>query len=370
MDYEFVPYRPDLDAEIVRLQAHLWGDDPGRNAAYLRWKYEDNPYFDEPLLQLARCRGELVGMRGMFGTLWQVDTGGSCHPLPYADDFVILPEHRNRGLAGRILQAGFAEARRRGYSFAVNLSAGPITFVSSLAAGWRSAGLYRQLEHCRPKPAPVRRLEALLPERLRRRIAGVARRLAAGNAFDRLDRAGEEASPVAVERQPRPESMAKLVRRLPWDGRIRHVRDERYLSWRFRNPLHEYRFLFAGEGDLRGYLVLQRYLSRWADPHLVNIVDWEATDDGVRAALLDAALSRGRFGRVQVWSVSASQTVRDLLADRGFEAAERRGVRARSAGLLVRRLDDSPRGSLWRLGSRDPLSIADWDLRMLYSMAG
>jgi hypothetical protein len=188
--------------------------------------------------------------------------------------------------------------------------------------------------------------------------------------FNSLDRAAAHLPKgVSLSRAPRPQEMAQLVARLPWDGRIRHVRDADYFRWRFRNPLNEYRFLFSDEGGLRGYLVLQRYLSDRFDKGCVNIADWEAADDGVRVSLLEAALQWGRFGRTHVWTTSVGEPVRTLLRDRGFQPAESDGVRSQSKGLLVRRLGDARANEPSTLGSRDPAHIANWDLRMLYSMA-
>jgi len=116
--------------------------------------------------------------------------------------------------------------------------------------------------------------------------------------------------------------------------------------------------------------VLQRYLSDRADSVLVNIADWEASDERVRAGLLDAALSRGRFSRVDAWAASASEFTRSLLQARGFRPPEPDTVRLRSDGLLVGQLGEGPRAEPWLLGSRDVLKIENWDLRMLYSMAG
>jgi hypothetical protein len=106
--------------------------------------------------------------------------------------------------------------------------------------------------------------------------------------------------------------MAELVARRPWDGRIRHLRDAEYFAWRFRDPLHDYRFLYWDDGGLRGYPVLQRYVSDRADHGCVNIAD-------VAAAC---------------WC----------------------------SGWV------SPPDQHWKLGGRDLLNIRDWDLRMLYSM--
>ena len=163
--------------------------------------------------------------------------------------------------------------------------------------------------------------------------------------------------------------MAALIARLPWDGRIRHVRDSTYLAWRFRNPMREYRFVFWDDGGLQGYLVLQRSLSDGADAGLVGIADWEAADERVAAALLDVALDRGGFTRVQAWSAGIAPERQATIDAHGFVAAEDSGMRARSKGLLVRRLGLAERDERWSLGSRDLLRIDDWDLRMVYSMS-
>ena len=102
--------------------------------------------------------------------------------------------------------------------------------------------------------------------------------------------------------------MADLVAGLSWDGRMRHVRNAEYFAWRFRNPLHEYRFLFWDDDGLRGYLVMQRYLSEYVDNWLVNIVDWEASDDRIRRHLLEAVRRFGRFQRIQTWTVGMRES--------------------------------------------------------------
>ena len=359
MAYEIVPYAPGLEPQIIQLQTHLWGGDMARNTAYLHWKYIDNPFLDEVLIRVALCDGRAVAMRGLFGALWEVDGSAPRHLLPYADDFVVVPEHRNRGVASQVMKAALDAGSQRGFPFAVSLSAGAVTFVSSLAAGWRAAGSYQSA------------WRAMKPTRWSERLGALRRAFAPRGVFERLDRAaGQRAAQVSLSSEPRPQAMADLVARLPWDGRIRHVRDAAYLGWRFRNPLHEYRFLFWEERGLQGYLVLQRYLSERADQSCVSIVDWEAADEGVRAGLLQAALDWGRFARVHVWTINASEPVRALQRRHGFAAADADGVRARSSGLLVRRLVDARSGEPWTLGRRDLLDIADWDLRMLYSMAG
>ncbi len=365
MAYDVVAYAPELDAQIAQLQTHLWSVDAARNAAYLRWKYTDNPYLDEVLIRLALHDGQAVAMRGAFGALWEVGDSATRHLLPYADDFVVAPAHRNSGVASRVMKAVLEDAAGRGFPFAVGLSAGSVTFVNSLATGWRSAGSYQPVWRHRIPDRLQRRLRALAR---RTRLDAARRALWPRRLFDDLDRRGRRgAGRVSLAREPRPGEMAELIRRLPWDGRIRHVRDEVYLAWRFRNPLHEYRFLFWDEGGLQGYLVLSDHPG---PDHAVNIADWEAADEHVRAGLLQAALSWGRFPRVYAGTVGASEPILNLLREHGFAGEPSGGVRASSGGLLVHRLGDTRSNQPWSLGGRDLLRIADWDLRVLYSMTG
>jgi hypothetical protein len=91
----------------------------------------------------------------MSGTSWQVDDDASRHVLPYADDMVVAPEHRNRGLVTLIMKKAFDDLAQRGFPFAISLSAGPVTYVASLALGWRSAGSFEPVR----REAPERSLQ-------------------------------------------------------------------------------------------------------------------------------------------------------------------------------------------------------------------
>ena len=347
--YEIVPYRTELRPEIAHLQRHLWRGDEVRNTAYMEWKYERNPYLPA-LIYLALHGSEVVGMRGMFGSCWEIGPDAEGFVVPCGDDLVIAPAHRHRGLLGRIMDATVADLAAHGHPVTFSLSAGAVALAGSLARGWRSVGSVREVSRAAGPPS--------LPWRLAMRVRSWpgARRLASAvsevwrQPFRHLDTAAcrtPAGAAVWCTREPRPEEMADLVGRLGYDGRVRHVRDARYLAWRFANPLHEYRFLMAGNDRLEGYLVLQA--SRLVGRGRVNVVDWEAASPGVRRALLRAAIDWGRFAELSTWTMSLSEEAR---------------------ALLVQSASPSPGGLGPVLAGRRLLDAANWDMRMLYSMAG
>lgn len=376
MAYDIIPYRPDLKTQVADLQRHLWCGDRALNTAYLEWKYERNPYFETPRIYLAVHEGRVVGMRGMFGSCWEIGAESERVCLACADDFVIAPPHRRHGLVGRIMAAALDDLAARGHRYALSLSAAAVTLAESLAGGWRAVGPVLEERRYRLAAASWRtRLARRLGQLpyLWRWASVVSGRRGPGrwSPFQRFNRAAARsaaAGAVWSATEPPVGLMAQLVRRLGHDGRARHVRDEPYLSWRFANPLHEYRFLLAGTERLTGYLVLQAH--RLNPVSSVHIVDWEAETTDARRALLEAALEWGQFVDLRTWVVSLPAAVRDLLREKGFVPAGGSPLLRHGPRLLIRALVRRDPDPPPVVAGRRLLEVSSWDMRMLYSMAG
>jgi acyl carrier protein len=372
--YEIVPYSSGFRSQVAALQCYLWSSDPRRNRDYLEWKYERNPYLRPPLLFLALSDHAVVGMRGVLGSRWELGTPSRSIVLPYATDLVTRPDHRNRGLVTSILQSPFKELAARGYQYVINLSASPMTLAVSLRLGWRSAGdtgLVVRRGWGWSRELQAHRLLHRMPglwrfaDRLAPIVAGIR-----GRPFRALDskswmRRGQPTR-VTVAQAPRPDAMAALVRRLGHDGRLRHVRDVEYFSWRFQNPLATYRFLFHGGEQPDGYLVLEASTSDLSDRNTVTIVDWEGVDDDVKASLLNAALTWGKFLAINSWSRTLPHSSRACLTNAGFVQLEDAGrFGRRRPAVLIRPVRDNVNGGSWLLEGAQLLDLESWDLRPL-----
>src|SRR5262249_1041271 len=126
---EIVGYEPGLRERVVALQQHLWRGGAALNRRYLEWKYEGNPYFSGPPMDLALAGGRAVGMRGMVGSCWEAGAGSERFLVPCAEDFVIAPDHRTRGLFPRIMRVAVDDLAARGHACAFSLSAGPVALA-------------------------------------------------------------------------------------------------------------------------------------------------------------------------------------------------------------------------------------------------
>lgn len=379
--YEILRYRPEHRDQVIELQKHLWSSDSRRNSAYFAWKYEQNPFLNEILVYLAFLRGEIVGMRGLFGSKWEAGLPRQESLMFCADDLVISPEHRNRGLFTQMMNAALAElaATREGY--ALTLSGGLTTVLGSLTMGWKTIGTMQPVGLESKSPGKLQRLGASINTSIKKipffwRFAEShwIPAFAKEERFGQLD-ANARRSPrgegsVWIEREAKPEAMAGLVAALHYDGRIRHVRDARYFAWRFRNPLHEYRFLYAGSSRLTGYLVLRRSLSDLHDRVRVHISDWEATEVNVAAALLRAAVSWGQFSRLATWTATLSNESRRILSQAGFVPFDVNLTARGCPCVLVRPLRPEKSEAGWTFAEKKLLDLSNWSLRMLYSMSG
>ncbi|HEX6790792.1 MAG TPA: GNAT family N-acetyltransferase [Candidatus Krumholzibacteria bacterium] len=377
MSVEVIRYDPSLKEELVDFRRVTYETGFPESRDYLDWKYEQNPYIGETLFYIARAGGRIIGMRGMYGTKWECGRERDAVVLPCADDFVVDPEHRNSGVVTLIMRDALADLARRGYDYVLNTSGGRITVMSSLAAGWRSAGAVEPM---------VRRST---PERARqvvrarvRRVPGLwrlarsksANLISSPEPFRRVDAMGRVATPtggsIVAETMPRVAAMALLVERLPYDGRIRHVRDAEYLAWRYRNPIRQYRFFYyEHEGRVDGYLVLARYIECQLPTLPFHIVDWEGASDSIRAELLQCATRVARIAELGTWAAGLSEADRAHLARAGFEPADMEMRKRGMPCILVKSLRGAAPES-WSLHGTRLLDPARWDPRLVYTMHG
>lgn len=370
-------YRAEHKRQIAELQRGLWSSDTALNTRYLEWKYERNPYVKETLIYVALDGDEVVGMRGFHGARLEAGRSSQTFPALVADDTLISSRYRNRSLTTRIMKAAHADLGERGHRYVLSLgSASRVNGLGMMTLGWKSAGGLRPIGRTSEKARRRARLRNVIArQRLIWRFSN-ARFLAYADQrrpFRHLDastarRRPSSELPIAVERMPRLDAMAELVERLGHDGRIRQVRDRAYLAWRFDNPLSDFRFIYCGKERLDGYLVLGRRSSDLGAFDRVYVADLEAIDDAVRAELVCAATDWGRFPEFVTWSATLSEEELRAFTGQGFVPVDMEQAARGFPCVLVRRLPDGFSDDDWTLAGRPLLDLANWDVRVLYSM--
>lgn len=371
--YEIVPYEARFKDAIATLQRRLWSSDAARNRAFFEWRYEENPHASHPLILLAFKEGELVAMRALFGSLWEAGPNRAPQVCYLSDDLVVLPGHESHGLFAAFSQLIRAELAAREQSFFFSLSALRVTRLQSIAGGARIIGA--TVPYGR-SPAPIRALDRLRAAALKMPVLWrAAGKLLSYEHSARTFALLASAPPVthahdtiASSDAARVADMARLVATLGHDGRIRQVRDERYLQWRFRNPLHQYCFLYAERaGQLIGYLVLERAATERGNPRRIHVADWEASSAATLEQLLAHAVLHGSPAELVTWTATLGSARTACLARHGFAPTDIDQAARGLPSIMVWPVDTQAPEEQLQLGARNLLQLDNWDLRMLDS---
>lgn len=360
MTYEFIEYSADCREEVIDLQRYLWGPDPDTNAAYLDWKYEQNPYLPDPIISLAFHDGRAIGMRGAWGACWKLEAGQEPVIIPCAGDTVVAPDHRGRGLLCGLNRSLLKVLEQKGFPYVLNLSASKPVFYGSIKDGWRSVACYDELARTRPilKKSWARKLHKTF-----RRTAPQSLQQALESG---LNRAVSFELPEGVEMTatPRIREMARLVQRVEPPDAICHVRNQEYFSWRYGCPLSRYRFLYSGSQTLDGFMVLQTKLS---NPRGTNIVDWEVGNASAFEKLIRAAIRAAGIYDPRIWSASMSAPIKSVLERCGFEIARYRLDEGYQRSLIMKETGVSGTSKGTRVSPDPFMREKAWNLRMIFS---
>lgn len=371
--YAIERLRPDRAEDIeaaARLFALLWSDDLAFNERLLRWKYLQGESAAAPFVYLVWHEGHAVAMRAMAPSQWQA--GGLATPVTVmsADDFIVDEAHRNHGLFAALQAAMVRDAAALGHRFFLSMSALRVTRLQALAAGSRSVPIGPPLGVAGRWAGTMQRAQAgvaRLPGGWR--IAGQLEKSdLAERAFAHLDEQSFAAGARVVQ-EPPVDAMAQLVARLPYDGRIRQLRDAAMLSWRFAAPLYAFRFvLVERDGRLAAYVALSRAVSERGNRQRVSLVDWAAEDADALAVAVSAAAEVTRFADLVGWGDRANPMWTSAMGALGAVPFDIEQAQRGLPCILVHAIEaDAPR---LMLGDRDLLVQADWDLRMSYTAYG
>lgn len=369
MSYRIVKYDPVYDEQICELEKELWSRDSDINKSYLQWKYLENPYSDPPKLYLALHDEKLIAVRGFYE--WPFGHHTDSFPALCSADLVIHREYRSKGLYPELMNFIMGDLHDQGYTYLLSFSAGPTALINSLALGWKVIGRMKSIRkqfYMRPvtkkltDPVTVNKLvkrvvttkilrRPLKPPKIREELRGSTNNLPANVKFGY---------------DPKPGEMARLLSGLDTNDRIVLIRDEKYFSWRYRNPLSGYFFLYWQDSELRGYLVAQTPLFMPGSMGNFNVLELEGESPEIKQELMKALLSLLDYRSTTIWSGMLDENVRQYLMASGFkEKSPAKSVAEFNEAVLISTTDKDNDKIEFR--GLNLLDIDNWDFKMTYS---
>ena len=372
MNYEIVKFDSVYTDQTCELEKEIWSQDLNVNKSYLQWKYFENPYSDSPKLYLALLEGNVIAVRGMYETKWQLGTSDESFIALCASDFVIHPNYRNKGIYTELMNFIKNDLYGSGYQYLFSFSAGPANLINSLAMGWKSIGRIGILSReFYPRPV-IKKLMShnTIKEFIKRTIAAKYLKIPAKDFknYEELKYNKNIPPQIRIDKNPIPDEMTALVRKLIKSNKIVLTRDEKFFGWRYRNPLSNYIFLYWYDGGLKGYLSAQTPLHKYDSMINFNVIELEAVNSIIKMELLNSLISLLGFRSISVWSNMLDDDCQKFLASKRFSETRSIGSAANyTPTVLVRTTDESNNKLEFR--GIDLLDMNNWDLNMIYSDA-
>ena len=100
------------------------------------------------------------------------------------------------------------------------------------------------------------------------------------------------------------------------------------------------------------------------------MLDIEASEPGIQAALIESAVALGKFDELRLWWLRLPIQAMRGLQELGFALApDKRGIDRFLPTVLVRPTSTDVRKCEWSINDIALLDIANWDIRMLIADA-
>ena len=332
MDYTISKHTEDFESQIdqiARLKTINWGLDFEVFRSYVKWNYIDRPH-SRTIIYFVRAGEEIVAMRGVYETTWQLKSASANYNALCAADLLILKEYRKKGIYKELANFVKRDLDTMGVQYEFSFNPAPLVYMISLSMGWKSMGeiinIKKQFQTSESRVMTLAgRLAGPYARKLLRKtgVSMILKRRNRDNSqrIDMIYHNPRKQLPpsIMLDNKPKPVEMALLVNSNLPENKITLVRDEMFFRWRYNNPLSKYLFLYWYDDGLKGYLVLQSLLYSTESGGSHNIFELEAADPSIKIELLNTLISLMNSGSISTWVNMLDRDSHDFLVSRGFK---------------------------------------------------
>lgn len=335
-------------AGFLELHQTVFGTWP-RHAArdVFRWKYEENPYFDDIPVIVARKNGDVVGAKGHFGLemvigdvmLLGVQTG----------DLMVHPAHRQQGIHSEMVALDtelFDSGEQLFFGFPDEIP----------SKAYLSAGRQRIENPFYVKPMSLTTDGRGQSGRLRRTgrkiaFSGLA---AYSQAVDRIFSRSDQFE-IVRESEPPIEILEALYQKSVPDGIHAH-RSADFYRWRLSDPLEENTtYLARDDGSVVAAIVVAE---REDKVFLREILPFSIDKDAFQTLLRTIVADHSDRTYLGSWCPACMST--DTLLKAGFIPLNVLPRQSYSTDIIVRRV-----GEGWTVSGLEINRAANWDVQLL-----
>lgn len=282
MEFKYQKYTSEYKEQVIELMKYLWDFDKKFWKPYFEWKFENNPYTEEPLAFIALDGEKVIAFRGYMVLPFQIENRSYlCAVLA---DTVTHKDYQRKGLFSGVTQYSINEIQKDDrFLISLNSSSGGKTLNGYLKLGWKP---FCEREHL-----------------FRFTWRGIANKIAAKkNNICNCKTLGSKKNLIITD-----VCKAKDIVSMPFDYKeLSHKREEKLYAWRFLNPKETYKFAYSYDenGMLVSYLILYKIANdKW------DLIDFNTTNDDDLKKLLNWVCKCFQPFYILLWTVSKTNII-------------------------------------------------------------
>lgn len=232
MEFEYRKYREEDKPKVLELLSGLWNMPYEKKLAYFNWKYEQNPYTDSPLAYVALDGDKIVAFRGYMAQPIIIKNNILYNAV--ICDMITDSSYRRKGLFYKLTNFSIEDIlSNRHCLISINSSSGGPTSFGYIKLGWE----------------PLIEREHIFSFNLFSKYKPIS--------STRLRQKDNEF--IDIDNNARSHEMASLFKKNRNEKLFVLDKDEKYIKWRYSNPLKVYNFLYYYVGEkLVAYCVFDK----------------------------------------------------------------------------------------------------------------
>lgn len=359
--YEIKRYQPVFKSDIINLLEYMWKGSENKRRKIFEWKYNKNPFLNEPYAYVALHDNKVIGFRGFFPTKFLFNNEVILMLSP--SDTIVNPTHRRKGLFNKMTKYAIKEISKDAkINFFLNLSSNQYSTPGYLKLGWEQ--VYPEF------PISTKTLTGLFLGKISGRNIYKKNKYFFNIADEILYRIWCKKLKIdgrfEISTKIYSNSMAALFANQEI-GRLHHIKDSSYYNWRFKRPYINYimSYLWRNDGNLSAYLI---FIQK-GEGHFM-LVDYSYENPIALQTILSLFIKKTKANFVTTWGFAKSPNTKKTLKIAGFYSPKllyKINSRYIPLPFLVRPIDIVLTKESWKVQGRDIRDVNIWDLNPIDS---
>jgi hypothetical protein len=282
--------------QVISFLKHKWS-----NISYQQrydlfaWRYEKNPYVNEPLIYIALYNDEIIGVRAYVVQKFVYNK--LVFNVASAADAVVHPSFRNMGIFSKLNKYSVNHINDNYELYKIycilNLSSNELSTHLNLKHGWKPLGIKHNY--------------------IKYSLYNVIRNYYS-NAFSEELVDANANYKIFITKRLFINSITQLINRLNYNNIITNLRDANYYQWRYRGINNNCYFIYCYYNRaMVGYMIIKRLSTI-----KFSIEEYRCNDSECFIYMINAAFKKIKISAIKVFRVSNNPDVNLILSVAGF----------------------------------------------------